>query len=210
MKFVDIIRIGIVEDDLQWQKILSNFLNAHEDFQVIWVASQRDTAVSLAKETKDTTDIILMDLNLSNSEREGIDAILDICNQNNVKIIVLSSYSDGESIRDAFTAGAVNYILKENFKDIPSAIRTSISGKSPFEEVLKEYSHFKKESLLNNLTQSERELFDLIEDGKSQNEIVELLHKTESTVKSQINSILKKLKVKNSKHAVEKVKRRGL
>ncbi len=207
---MDIIRIGIVEDDLQWQKILSNFLNAHEDFQVIWVASQRDTAVSLAKETKDTTDIILMDLNLSNSEREGIDAILDICNQNNVKIIVLSSYSDGESIRDAFTAGAVNYILKENFKDIPSAIRTSISGKSPFEEVLKEYSHFKKESLLNNLTQSERELFDLIEDGKSQNEIVELLHKTESTVKSQINSILKKLKVKNSKHAVEKVKRRGL
>jgi DNA-binding NarL/FixJ family response regulator len=207
---VDIIRIGIVEDDLHWQKLLSNYLNTLEDFQVIWVASQRDIAVSLANDTKDITDIILMDLNLSSSERDGINAIWDICQQSNVKIIVLSSYSDGVSIRDAFTAGAINYILKENFKDIPIAIRSSFYGKSPLEEVLGEYKQFKEESLLKKLTPSEREIFELIKSGKSQNEITRLLYKTESTVKSQVNSILKKLKVKSSKHAIEKVKRRGL
>jgi NarL family two-component system response regulator LiaR len=204
------IKIGIVEDDPQWQKILSNFLNAQDDFQVIWVASEKDTAISLARETKKDIDVILMDLNLSFNERDGIYATFEICSNNDIKIIVLTSYAEGQTIRDAFTAGAVNYIVKENLKDLPNAIRSAIKGKSPIEELLSEYKDLKKELLLKQLTRSERKVFDLLEKGKSKTEIIEMLYKTENTVKSQINSILKKLNAKTSKDAIEKVKRKGI
>lgn len=207
---MNIIRIGIVEDDFGWQKILSNFLNAYNDLQVVWIASQKDMAVSLARETEKNTDIILMDLNLSSNERDGINATFDIGKNSNVKIIIISSYNEDKLIRDAFTAGAVNYILKENFREIPNAIRASVNGKSPIENILKEYKALKKENVLRELTQSEREIFNLLENGNTPPKIIKTLHKTESTIKSHINSILKKLDSKSSKQAIEKAKRMGV
>lgn len=207
---MDIIKIGIVEDDTHWQKILSNFLNFYDYFQVVWIASQRDLAVKLAEETRNNTDVILMDLNLSGDKWEGIYATYDICQKINTKIIILSSFSDGNLIKDAFAAGAVNYILKENFKQLPDAIMMTIKGKSPVEELLSEYKNLKKEQLLKVLTQSEREVFNLLEKGKSQKDIYKLLFKTESTIKGQINSILKKLKAQNTKDAIEIVRRLGI
>jgi len=207
---MSIIKIGIVEDDPHWQKILSNFLNTQDDFQVIWIASEKNTAISLAREMEKNTDVILMDLNLSFNQHDGIYATLEICSKNNVKIIILTSYTEGQIIRDAFTAGAVNYIAKENLKDLPNAIRSTIKGKSPIEELLTEYKDLKKELLLKQLTRSERKLFDLLEKGKTKTEIIEMLYKTENTVKSQINSILKKLNAKTSKDAIEKVRRKGI
>lgn len=207
---MSIIKIGIVEDDAQWQKILSNYLNAYDDFQVVWIASEKDTAIRLARETEKNTDVIIMDINLSFDERDGIYATFEICSNKDTKIIVLTSYDEGQIIRDAFTAGAVNYILKENIKELPEAIRSTLNGKTPIEELLKEYKDLKKEALLKQLTRSERKLFDLLEKGKSKAEITKILYKTENTVKSQINSILKKLNAKTSKDAVEKVRRKGI
>ncbi|TYQ14555.1 UNVERIFIED_CONTAM: LuxR family two component transcriptional regulator [Acetivibrio alkalicellulosi] len=207
---MDIFRIGIVEDDVQWQKILSNYLNSYDDFQVIWVASQKDMAVNLLKETKETTDIIIMDIHLNSNKRDGIFATFDMCQQFDGKIIVLSAYSDGEIIRDAFSAGAVNYILKENYNEIPNAIRSALKGKTPIEEVLSEYKELKKESILNVLSPSEREAFQYLEEGKTISEISKLLHKTTSTIKSQVSSILKKLNVKTVKYAIEKVNKKGI
>lgn len=207
---MSIIKIGIVEDDPHWQKILSNFLNAYDDFQVVWITSEKDTAISLARETKKTTDVIIMDLNLSFNERDGIYATYEICSKNDIKVIVLTSYVEGQVIRDAFTAGAVNYILKENLKELPVAILSTVKGKSPIEEVLTEYKEIKKELLLKQLTRSERTLFDLLEKGINKAEIGKLLFKTENTVKSQINSILKKLNAKTGKDAIEKVRKKGI
>ncbi len=207
---MSIIKIGIVEDDPHWQKILSNFLNAYDDFQVVWITSEKDTAISLARETKKNTDVIIMDLNLSSNERDGIYATYEICSKNDIKVIVLTSYVEGQVIRDAFTAGAVNYILKENLKELPVAILSTVNGKSPIEEVLTEYKEIKKELLLKQLTRSERTLFDLLEKGINKTEIGKLLFKTENTVKSQINSILKKLNAKTGKDAIEKVRKKGI
>lgn len=207
---MSIIKIGIVEDDPHWQKILSNYLNAYDDFQVVWIASEKDTAISFARETEKGTDVILMDLNLSFNKRDGIYATFEICSNNDIKIIILTSYDEGQIIRDAFTAGAVNYIVKENIKELPNAIRSAVEGKSPIEELLVEYKDLKKELLLKQLTRSERKLFDLLEIGKSKTEIIEMLYKSENTVKSQINSILKKLNAKSSKDAIEKVRRKGI
>ncbi|MDF2660980.1 MAG: two component transcriptional regulator, LuxR family, partial [Paenibacillus sp.] len=56
----------------------------------------------------------------------------------------------------------------------------------------------------------ERELFGLLEAGYTQREIGGKLYKAESTLKNQVNKMLKKLRVKSSKEAVEKVRRGGL
>ena len=78
------------------------------------------------------------------------------------------------------------------------------------EALLKEFTRLKREEQLQVLTAAEREVFELIEDGYTQPQIQEKLYKAESTLKNQVNKMLKKLGVRSSKEAVEKVRRKGL
>ncbi len=68
----------------------------------------------------------------------------------------------------------------------------------------------KREEALRNLTPAEREVFELLNDGYTHTQIETKLYKTESTLKNQINKMLKKLGVKSGKEAVEKIRRKGI
>jgi CheY-like chemotaxis protein len=65
-------------------------------------------------------DIILMDINLSENNMDGYMPAAEISQTKIVKIIMLTSIESEEVIRNSFTAGAVNYILKSNYTEIPS------------------------------------------------------------------------------------------
>ena len=78
------------------------------------------------------------------------------------------------------------------------------------EVLLDDYHKLKQEEELKSLSPSEREVFDLIEQGNTQNEIGKKLFKSEQTLKNQVHSILKKLGVRSSKDAIEKVKKMGI
>lgn len=117
---------------------------------------------------------------------------------------------DDEIITDSFTAGAVNYISKENYEEIPNAIRAAFHNDSPIEVLLGEYSKLKRNEQLKDLSSSEKQVFDLLEQGYSKARIESTLFKTANTVKSQVRQILRKLGVSNSKEAVFKVKTKGL
>jgi NarL family two-component system response regulator LiaR len=78
------------------------------------------------------------------------------------------------------------------------------------EALLKEFTRLKREEQLKELTAAEREVFDMIEQGYTQSQIGRMLHKTESTLKNQVNKLLKKLGVRSSREAVKKVRRKGL
>ncbi|HEY9060738.1 MAG TPA: LuxR C-terminal-related transcriptional regulator [Pseudobacteroides sp.] len=78
------------------------------------------------------------------------------------------------------------------------------------EIVLDEYKKYKRDEQLKDLTNSEKEVFSYLEKGYSYSQIQETLYKSRNTVKTQIRSILSKMKVKTYKDAVKKVKTGGL
>ncbi len=202
------IRVAIVEDDLIFQKAITNFINKQPDMMVVGVASNKIEAIGLAKLLE--FDLILMDINLNGNESDGIVAAIEILKFGNVKIIMLTGIDDAATIVDSFTAGALQYILKENYLEIPNAIRLLYKNEMPFKLLINEFCRLKKEEQLQDLSGPEKEIFNLIEQGYTQAEIGQKLYKTQNTIKTQIKSILKKLKVKNTKEAVEKVSLKGI
>ncbi|MCX7922889.1 MAG: response regulator transcription factor [Clostridia bacterium] len=202
------IKVMIVEDDPAWSSAMVEFLGREDDISITAIASTKDEAVQIA--TKADLDIILMDVNLSENEHDGIYAALEICQYKKTKIIMLTSLNKEEIIIDAFTAGAINYISKTNYREIPSAIRTAYSNTSPLEILVREFSRLKEEELLKPLTPTERELFGLLEKGYSKSQLEIKLNKSENTLKNQIRQIIRKLNTATSREAIKKVKSRGL
>lgn len=202
------IRVALVEDDPDWLKSMVSFLKKHDDITVAGTAVSREEAVELVKNSE--IDVMLMDINLNGNECDGIYAVLDILEIKEMKIIMLTSLKRENIIRDAFTAGAVNYINKEDYEEIPLSIRKCYNEGSPIEIMLTEFRRMKKEEQLKNLSQSEREVYDLMEKGYNHSQIENKLFKTHNTLRSQIKSILKKVNVKSSKDAIIKVNSKGL
>lgn len=205
---MDNIKVLLVEDDPIWIRNMQKFLSKHEDILIVGAASNKQEAVKLAEALE--IDIVLMDINLDKNNYDGIYAVREILEVKKVKIIMLTCLLEKDIITKAFTAGAVNYVSKENYQDIPNVIRQVHNNKSPIEALLSEFSRLKKEEQLKDLSNSEREIYDLIEQGYSRTQIEERLFKTKNTIKVQIKSLLSKLGVRSSKDAVRKVSYKGL
>jgi len=202
------IKILITEDDPDWIKAMTAFLNKEADMLVVGAATSREEAVRLAGTLE--FDVALMDICLTPGQVDGIYAAMELLEVRPAKVIMLTSLEEESVITKAFTAGAVQYVVKTDYRSLPQTIRTVMRSSNPMEVLLKEFARLKREEQLKELTGAERELFGLLEAGYTQREIGGKLYKAESTLKNQVNKMLKKLRVKSSKEAVEKVRRGGL
>ncbi|WP_372011612.1 response regulator [Paenibacillus chitinolyticus] len=205
---MELIKVLLVEDDPDWIKAMTSYLNKEDDLLVVGAAVHPDEAVSMA--AKLDFDVVLMDIQLTDRGLDGIYTAVEILELRPAKIIMLTSMSDEHVMTEAFTAGAVNYIEKTRFREVPHAIRSAYRHPAAMDALLKEFSRLKREEQLKKLTTAEREVYELIEEGYTQSQIEKKLVKAESTLKNQVNKMLKKLGVKSSKEAVEKVRRRGI
>ncbi len=151
-----------------------------------------------------------MDINLSENLKDGVAAALEIKEFSNAKIIMLTSYNDDELIKDSFEVGAVDYLLKEDYLDLPNTIRKTFNNRSSIQVILDDYARLKKDERLRELTTAEKEVFELMEQGLSHSQIAAKLSKTNNTLRTQVKNILKKLGAKNSKEAIKKIKFKGL
>jgi DNA-binding NarL/FixJ family response regulator len=202
------IKVLLVEDDPDWIKAMTSFLNREADILVSGAAGNSGEALTLARTL--AFDVVLMDIRLEGSPMDGIRTAMEMHALHPAKIIMLSSQNDERSVTESFTAGAMNFIEKSRFRDIPEAIRSAYHHPEAMEALLKEFARLKREEQLRHLTPAEREVFELIEEGYTQSQIEKKLYKAESTLKNQINKMLKKLGVRSSKEAVEKVRGKGL
>jgi NarL family two-component system response regulator LiaR len=198
----------IVEDDPDWIKAITSFLNREPDMLVVGAATTTDEALKLAGTL--TFDVVLMDIQLNGSGHDGIYTAMELHDIHPAKIIMLTSLTDETAMTRSFTAGAVNFIEKTRYKELPAAIRTAHRHPAAMDALLKEFARLKREEQLGALTPAEREVYELIEEGYTQTEIERKLYKAESTLKNQVNKMLKKLGVKSSKEAVELVRKKGL
>ncbi|TVX97691.1 response regulator transcription factor [Cohnella terricola] len=202
------IKVLLVEDDPDWIKAMTAFLNDEADMLVVGAAMSYEEAVRLSGTM--AFDVALLDIQLTDGGMEGIQIAAEIHERTSAKMIMLTSVEDESAMTQAFTAGAINYIEKTRFREIPQAIRSAYHHPAAMEALLKEFTRLKREEQLKELTSAEREVFELLEEGYTQPQIERKLFKAESTLKNQINKMLKKLGARSSKEAVEKVRRKGL
>ena len=121
------------------------------------------------------------------------------------RVIALSAYTDEAYIRDMIDAGVVAYIIKSGAaNDLIQAIRTASRGRVYFSrEILARalqagtYGQATVESAVRPLSQREREILQLVAEGKSSKEIAAILGIGETTVKTHRNNIMGKLNVRD-------------
>lgn len=208
------INIFIIEDDLDWLRGLQEHLERQSDLKVIGTATTKGDAIRQLSVLE--VDVIVLDIILSKKHSwEGIEIAQEIDRMKSTPMIMLSSLSDEETIIDAFAAGAVNYVPKSSYKELPNAIRAAhlrLSSIDPTVSgiVRSEFKRMIQRDRGDVLTSTEKIILKHIQQGESRAQIAEENHIVESTLKNHINNILKKMGVKSGKEAVETARRKGM
>jgi two-component system, NarL family, response regulator DevR len=181
----------LVEDDPRWQKDLWDDLQAEPDIEVVKVVSSKEEAIDTVNELP--IDIILMDINLTENNLDGIEATLEIINLGKgIKIIMLTSLSDRDTIVKAIEYGAVNYVNKSSFLDIVKCIREAYHNQVSLHPDAT--GAILREIRLKSLTPMEKNIYNLKEEGYTRPQMAQYFHTTLDTIGSHMKNISRKLK----------------
>jgi len=173
----------IVEDDRDFVFLIEQLLEKEHDLVLLGRAGTKDEAIRLACALE--PDIVLLDLNLSSSGMDGIEAAREIRKKTQSKIIVLTSFEDQAMVIEASKkCFASEYVFKSQFDLIPDVIRKTAAGHTPQEYMIRSL-------ILAELTAAERSVFDAM---LGRNVPILSSHKT---IANQKTSVFKKLGVKN-------------
>lgn len=194
------IRILIADDHHVVRRGLAFFLKTQKDIEIIGEAGNGREAVELARTLK--PDLILMDLVMP--EMDGIQATKMIKTEMpEIKIMMLTSFSDQDHVIPALEAGASGYQLKDIEPDeLIHCIKKIMSGENQLHP--KATSHLlanlsnkenNERNLLEQLTKRELDVLKEIARGKSNKEIASSLFITEKTVKTHVSNLLGKLEL---------------
>jgi two-component system, NarL family, response regulator LiaR len=213
------IRIMLVEDDEDWRRGLSAYLNTEPDMAVVAETGDPQQAAALCQSSQ--PNVILLDIMMADSPA-GLQLAEQLSVQSTARIIMLTSMESGSFVSEALRAGAVNYIVKSDFTGIPAAVRRAAADRSEIDAsaaklVLEELRRlrgvereFEIDQFKRQVTTAEVQVLSMIYDGHSQSQIAERSFLSIRTVKNHVGNILRKLGVGSSKEAAEKAKDMGL
>jgi NarL family two-component system response regulator LiaR len=197
------IRVMIVDDHTMVRRGLATMLKVFEDLQLVGEAESGEAAIQLCAEV--IPDVTLMDLSLPGMD--GTVATRAIRQQfPQVKVIVLTSFKEGDRIKNALEAGAIGYLLKDTSADeLAQAIRAAHAGRATLSpeaaQVLVETANQPPSPGLD-LTERELEVLALMVEGLNNTQIAGRLTVSSSTIKSHVSNILSKLGVASRTEAV--------
>lgn len=195
------INVFLVEDEFFWLEGLSAFLEKEKDIHIVATATNGREAIEHVERCH--ADVVLMDIILPGN-MNGLEAGQKIKEKCDIKLIMLTSLGEVETICHSYEAGAVDYILKTNFEDIPRAIRQAYYGNPPIREEIsacirnelvdlrrmrREHEQLK---FKRQFTQAEFDILMLFNEGKTQKQIAYELFLSTHTVKNHTTSILRK------------------
>lgn len=197
------VKILISDDQSIIRDGLKLILDMEEDLEVVGLAANGEEAIKLAGELN--PDVILMDIRMPICD--GVTATKSISvNYPNIKIIILTTFSDDVYIFEALRAGAKGYLLKDVPSDeLADSIRMVMKGgmlihPEAAAKIVKglgnpnaEAEPAVSEKTADELTTREKEIVKLIGRGKTNKEIASELFLSEGTVKNHITNILSKL-----------------
>ncbi len=180
-----------------------------EDMQVVGEAADGREAVRLAKALQ--PNIVILDIGMP--LLNGLDATAQIVRENeNIGVIILSMYTDESYIVRALDAGARGYLLKDNADDdVERAIRSVALGRPFFspsiaKSLLEDYVRLMRERHVQDsydlLTEREREVLQLLAEGKSNKEAAAILDLSPYTIETHRQNLMQKLGVHNTAEIV--------
>jgi two-component system response regulator NreC len=207
------IRILLADDHAVLRHGLSKALQAESDMEVIGLAADGLTAVDLAAEL--SPDVIIMDIGMPGLN--GIEATRQIAKRSpSVRIIALSMHSAKKFILEMFKAGAAGYLLKDcEYDELANAVRTVASGKTYISpsisgilvETCISDDPKRKTNAFSVLTDREREVLQLLTEGKTTKQTAARLGISPKTVEVHRLNVMNKLKIDNmvqlTKYAIQ-------
>jgi len=196
------IRIILADDHAILRHGLSKSFQQEEGFTVVGQAKDGRSTVELAKEL--LPDVIVMDIGMP--DLNGVEATRQITREcPNVKVVGLSMHSTNKYVREMFRAGAKGYLLKDcPFEELTQAIHTVMEGKtyvspSVGQTVIEDYvsNPEDEKSAFHVLSQREREVLQLLAEGKPTKQVAKTLHISPKTVEAHRLRIMSKLEIDN-------------
>jgi DNA-binding NarL/FixJ family response regulator len=209
------IRILIVDDQTLIRHGISNLLSMSDKVEVVGDSGDGDGALYLVNQL--SIDIILMDVRMPGMS--GLDVLRKLNAQGStVPVLMLTTFEDKESLRQAIKLGAKGYLLKDvSLDNLISSIELVVGGQSVFDNRInagdsqvksKGSAHASFEEMYE-LTHRELTIVELVVAGASNKEIAAQLNLKMGTVKNYVSSILLKLNVRDRTQAVIKIKEEG-
>jgi len=205
------LRIVLVDDHALVRQGFRMILNQEPDLEVVGETGNGQDAVRLVEEVK--ADIAILDIAMPGMNGVEVTRLLRQ-NSPQCKVLVLSMHRDAVYVRETLRSGASGYILKDCIDhDLLTAVRAVAAGQSFLSPevartVLEDYQQV--EDPFDLLTAREREVMQMLAEGKVAKEVATALDVSVYTVDAHRGRIMKKLGVKSSTELVRYAMRKGL
>ena len=209
------IRVLIADDHPLFRDGLIALLTDGPDTELAGAATNGTEAVDLAMQTQ--PDVVVMDLHMPGLN--GIEATRRIvADSPHITVLVLTMFDDDDSIFSALRAGARGYLLKgADQEQIRAAIRAAANGEIIFGTQLaaRVLAYFTTGTsapppVFPQLTDREREVLDLVAQGRANPAIAAKLGLSQKTVRNHVSNILTKLQVADRAQAIVQARDAGL
>ncbi len=205
------IRVVIADDQPITRDGLTTILAGMEGVTVVGVAADGVEALTITQ--RERVDVVLMDLRMP--QMDGIEATRELtASRPGTSVVVLTTYTDDESILDALNAGACGYLTKNaTAQDIHRALHAAVAGQAVLDQEVQArlVDHATAPGTRDRdtggeppdgLSAREGEVLRLVAEGLSNAEIAERLFISRTTVKTHINQILRKTGCRDRPQAI--------
>ena len=211
------IRIVLADDHKLMRSGLRVLLEQQPDFAVVGEASDGRDAVALVASHR--PDVLVMDIGMPSLN--GIEAAAQITQSHpEVAIVMLSMHSDESYVLRALKAGAKGYLLKDSAEaDLIRAVHAVADGKSFFspavskvllDDYVRKLQRSGTEDPYDLLTPREREVLQLVAEGKSNKEVAQLLNLSVYTIETHRSNIMEKLNLHGVPELILYAVRKGI
>jgi two-component system, NarL family, response regulator NreC len=211
------IRILIADDHGIVRKGLRLQLEQNNDFEVVGEATEGREAVRMAEEL--LPDVVIMDIAMPTLN--GIQATTQLVKKNpQIGVIILSMYSDESYLMRTLAAGAKGYLLKDSADvDLHRAVEVVAQGKPFFspaiagtllEDYMRQLQQRGLQDSYDLLTEREKEILQLLAEGKSNKDVAGILNLSTNTVETHRTRIMQKLDLHSTADIVLYAVRKGI
>lgn len=198
------IKVLLVDDHRLVREGLASFLASYANIRVVGEAADGREAVRLADSLE--PDVIVMDIAMKGLN--GIEATRQITeNRPGCRVVILSMHDTAEYIYNSLRAGATGYLLKESAgQELAEAIGVVARGRKYLSpglsdtlvgELIYDEKRFKAEGPIKSLSPREREIVQMVVEGKSSSEIADTLFLSVKTIETYRSRLMKKLGTAN-------------
>jgi len=209
------IRVLLADDHFAIRQGIAALLQAESDFNIVAEAGDGLEAIDLIDQHK--PDVLITDLSMPNLN--GLDMLRHIHRRNrHLRIIVLSMHTNEEFVAQAFQLGVKGYVLKNASRgELVQAVREAMNGRFYLSRDFKDkdVSYFLEYNLgggspHEHLTKREREVLQLVAEGRTNVEISQILGIASRTVETHRANVMRKLEFQSTTDLIRYAIRQGI